>query len=222
MRNLEKDAMEMAARRQKILETGLQLFSRKTIAAVTMNNVADACGIGIATLYRYYRSKPELVMAIANWVWNDYVKKNTQIINDPEKDSLSAIERYGFFIDTFIDLYRNQKDMLRFNQMFNIYVRSEKVPLDQIKEYTDMINALSVRFQEMILRGQQDGTIRNDISGQTIFSSTLHIMLAVTTRYAFGLVYTPEGEGEAEWELQLLKRMLMSEAMAKTKCNFSP
>ena len=214
--------MEMATRRQKILETGLQLFSRKTIAAVTMNNVADACGIGIATLYRYYRSKPELVMAIANWVWDDYVNKNAQIINDPEKDSLSAIERYGFFIDTFIDLYRNQKDMLRFNQMFNIYVRSEMVPQDQIKAYTDMINALSVRFQEMVLRGQQDGTIRNDVSGQTIFSSTLHIMLAVTTRYAFGLVYTPEGEEEAERELQLLKRMLISETEVKVKCNFSP
>lgn len=211
MRNQEKDAIEMAAKKEKILETGFHLFSRKTIPSVTMNDIAKACGIGIATVYRYYRSKPTLVLAIASWLWDGYVKRNTQLLEETESTGYSAIQRYEFFIDTFIDLYRNQKEMLRFNQLFNIYVRSEKVPEDELSAYNHMIGNMSGVFQEMILKGQADGTIRKDIPGETIFSTTLHLMLATTTRYAFGLVYTPEGGEEEERELQLLKRMLVTE-----------
>ena len=211
MRNQEKDAIEMAAKRQKILEAGYHLFSQKTIAGATMNDVADACGIGIATVYRYFRSKPALVMAIATWLWGSYVKENTRLLEETEDQHYSALRRYEFFIDTFIELYRNQKEMLQFNQLFNIYVRSGQVPAREVAAYNKMIESMSGIFQKMILKGQEDGTIRQDISGQTIFSTTLHLMLATATRYAFGLVYTPEGGGEEERELLLMKRMLMSE-----------
>ena len=222
MRNQEKDAIEMAAKRQKILEAGYHLFSTKTISTVTMNEVADACGIGIATLYRYYKTKPILVMAIASWLWENYVKENTHLLEETENVHISAKQRYEFFIETFIDLYRNQKEMLRFNQLFNIYVRSEQVPAGQLDAYNNMIGLMSEKFQEIILKGQQDGTIRKDGSGQVIFSTTLHLMLATATRYAFGLVYTPEGGEEEERELLLMKRMLVSEFTTEAKCNFPP
>ncbi len=221
MRNQEKDAAEMAAKRERILEAGYHLFSRKTIPSVTMNEVAAACGLGIATVYRYYRSKPTLVLAIATWLWDGYVKKTAQLLENTEDIGCSAIERYEFFIDTFIDLYRNQKEMLQFNQLFNIYIRSEEVPESELNAYNHMIGELSERFQEMILKGQQDGTIRSDIPGQAIFASTLHLMLATTTRYAFGLVYTTDGREEEERELQMLKRMLVAEYSAGPKCNYS-
>ena len=217
MRNQAKDAIEMAAKREKILEAGFHLFSKKTIPSVTMNDVANACGLGIATVYRYYRSKPTLVLAIATWLWEGYVTRNARLLEETDISGYTAIQRYGFFIDTFIDLYRNQKEMLQFNQLFNIYIRSEQVPEDELNAYNHMIGNMSGKFQEMILKGMRDGTIRSDISGEKIFSSTLHLMLAVTTRYAFGLVYTPEGGEEEERELQLLKQMLVSEYAAKPR-----
>ena len=220
MRNHEKDAVEMAAKRQKILETGYKLFSEKSIAAVTMNNVADACGIGVATVYRYFRTKLALVLAINTWLWENYVMENDRLLKDTEEAHVSALQRYEFFIDTFIDLYRNHKEMLRFNQLFNIYIRSEQVPPEQLAAYNNMIGMMSGKFQEIILMGQDDGTIRKDISGQDIFSATLHLMLATTTRYAFGLVYTPEGGVEEERELHMLKRMLMSEFASGGKDSF--
>lgn len=222
MRNQEKDAIEMAARRQKILETAFRLFSRKTIPAVTMNNVADACGIGVATLYRYYRTKPALVLAIATWLWEDYAAENLRIADETAKDLRTAADRYAFFIDTFIELFRNHKEMLQFNQLFNIYVRSEKIPADMMRTYTGMIDTMEEKFRTLITKGEHDGTIRADVSEKKLFSTTLHLMLAATTRYAFGLVYTPEGGVEAERELLLLKQMLLSEFVSGPRCNYLP
>ncbi len=222
MRNQEKDAAEMASKRERILEAGFRLFSQKSIPIVTMNDVADACGVGVATVYRYYKTKPALVLAVNTWLWDNYARKNMQILNETEKSQKTALEKYEFFVDTFIDLFRYNKDMLRFNQLFNIYVRSEQLPADQIGAYNHMITQMSGRFQENVLGNRDDGTIRQDVSGQDIFSATLHLMLAATTRYAFGLVYTPEGGAEEERELLMLKRMLVSEFSAKGKCNLSP
>ena len=55
-RNLEKDAIEMAAKNQRILESGFRIFAEKGIEKVTMNDIAEAAEIGIASLYRYYPS----------------------------------------------------------------------------------------------------------------------------------------------------------------------
>ena len=103
-----------------------------------------------------------------------------------------------------------------------MYICSEKVPSEHLAAYSKMIGSLSERFQKNILKGQEDGTIRSDVSGQEIFSATLHLMLAATTRYAFGLVYRPEGGTEEEKELLVLKQMLLSEFTTKGRCNYLP
>ena len=222
MRNQKKDAIEMAAKKQKILATGFRLFSEKTIEKVTMNNVADACGIGVATLYRYYGTKPALVLGIATWLWESYAIKNIRILENMERKETSDVKEYEFFLDAFIDLYRNHKDMLRFNQQFNNFIRSENIAQEQLEPYNRMIKTLEKRFHETVLKGKQDGTIRTDLPEEIIFSTTIHLMLSVTMRYASGLLYEPLGEEEAERELIRLKRMLLTEFAPCEECNFSP
>lgn len=207
MRNPEKIAAEMAERKQLILETGFKLFSEKTIEKVTMNDVAKRCGIGIATLYRYYNGKTPLVLDINTLVWKKYLKEKMGIVTDENRDATGA-ERYAIFVNTFIEMYRNNKDLLRFNQFFNIYMQSEEVDNALVQPLLGMIHMLSNRFHNLYLKGQQDGTLRTDASEQEIFSTTIHIMLAAVTRYAVGLVFMPEGT-DAESELTHLKEMLL-------------
>ena len=61
----------------------------------------------------------------------------------------------------------------------------------------------------MYARAEQDHTIRTDEPEDKMFSKTLHLMLASATRYAVGLVYTPEGEFDPEDELLFLKNVLI-------------
>ena len=49
-----------------------------------------------------------------------------------------------------------------------------------------------------------------------MFSATLHLMLAVVTRYAVGLVYVPENGFDAEKELRLQKGMILKEFTLNT------
>ena len=72
MRDAEKDAIEMSARRVRLLEAGFRLMSARTIEAVKLSEIANEAGIGIATLYRYFKTKPALVIEIGTVLWNKY------------------------------------------------------------------------------------------------------------------------------------------------------
>ena len=208
MRNREKDAVEMAERREAILDAGFKLFAERNIDSVSMNEVAKDAGVGIATLYRYYSLKSELVIAIGARVWNAYIKENSRKFDEAKTETTTAAEEFKFYLESFLDLYRNHKDILRFNQFFNIYLQSEKISETQTAPYMEVIGVFEDRFDKMYRKALRDGTFRTDMPENKMFSATVHLMLAAVTRYAVGLVYTEETD--AEDELQLLKDLLVA------------
>jgi AcrR family transcriptional regulator len=50
--------------RTRILDGALEVFARDGFAAATMASIANAAGVGAASIYRYYESKDELFAAI--------------------------------------------------------------------------------------------------------------------------------------------------------------
>lgn len=205
-RNLEKDAIEMAAKNQRILGNGFRIFAESTIEKVTMYDVAKAAGIAISSLYRYYSTKPKLVMAISTWAWNAYSEENEKREAELLSSDGTAAEMFDFYLESFLDLYRNHKNLLRFNQFFNIYLASGEISKEEMQPYMDMINGLEKRFGRIYSKAQQDNTLCTNLSEKQMFSATLHLMMAVVTRYAIGLVYN--GDLDAE-ELWMQKEMLM-------------
>ena len=203
-RNIQKDTIEMATKEQRILESAFRLFAENTIEKVKLTEVAAAAGIGIASLYRYYPSKPELVMAVNTWAWTNYLADNSL----PLKANMTGAEEFAVHLDAFLDLYRNHKDLLRFNQFFNVYIQSEDIAADKMQDYLQMIRDLEKPFTATYHKGLADSTIKTHLSETKMFSVSLHLMLATVTRYAVGLAYNEDTDAEAE--LELLKEMLLS------------
>lgn len=200
--NPEKDAEQKAATIQKILEAGFHIFAERTIEQVKMTDVADAAGIGVATVYRHFTNKPRLVVAVSVWAWERYLK--SQKAQQPEGGT--AAEDFAFFLDSFLDLYRNHRDILRFNQFFNVYVQSEEIPMEQMEPYMLMIRHLIDQFHKIVAKGQADATLCTEMSEQEMIATVIHLMLAAVTRYAVGLVYTDGSDPERE--LLFLRDML--------------
>ena len=202
--NPETDALRKARTRQRIIEAAFQVFAERTIDAVNMTDIAKAAGLAMTTVYAYYSSKEPLVMDVSTWAWDRYIKGHSGAWS-----SGTAAEMFEFYMDGYIDLYRNHRDLLRFNQFFNVYVQRERVTAETIQPFIGVVDALAGRFHAVYARALRDGTLRTDIREEEIFSTTLHLMLAAVTRYAVGLVY--DAGNDPEQELELLKRVLMRE-----------
>ena len=197
-------------KRQHILETAYDLFSERGIIPVTMTDIAKACGVGRVTVFRYFTTKLDLVVAIGTWKWEEYIKTHDAFVTPEEMARMTGAEYLRFFLDAFLDLYRSHSDILRFNYDFNSFLRYEAGTSAQKQPYLQMANALGARFHELYERGMQDGTLRADIPEITMFSSSFHIMLAAVTRYATGLVVVLEDGSDPESELVMLEKMMLS------------
>ena len=209
MRNKEKDAAQMAIKRKHFLEKAYELFTKKNIESVTMIEVAKECGYGTMTLYRYFSTKPELVVAVAAWIWEQTIREITERRPKAGFEKMMASDIFEFYLDSFIELYRNKRDLLRFNQFFNIYIQSERIDPAVLKPYREIIEGLRTGFHVIYEKAKQDHTVRTDETEEEMFSATLHLMLAAVTRYAIGLVYIPENGFDAEKELEKLKDALL-------------
>ncbi len=211
MHNVEKDEIEMAAKREKMLAAGFRLFSERGIDAVKLQDVANESGIGIATLYRYFSNKLTLAIDIGAQKWREYGEYAAQLRQERRADEMTAAEELEFYFDFFTDLYQNHKDLLRFNQSLNSFVRREGATAEQLRPNTDAIGRFAAFFHGVYEKGRRDGTIRTEQSEEKMFAATAHIMLAVAVRYAEGVLYAAEREEDRTEEFQMLKRALLRE-----------
>ena len=211
MRNGKKDEIRMAAIREDMLAEGFRLFAERGIESVNMQQVADACHVGIATLYRYFRVKLDLVLAIGTRKWQEYDEYAREVRRAHGADDMTAAQELEFYLDFYIDLYEHHKDLLRFNHNFNAYVRREGATPEQLAPYVKAIGQMERFFHDLYEKGKRDGTIRTDMPENKLFAATAHIMLAVGVRYAQGLLYQGDSEEDRTQEYQLLKHMILRE-----------
>ena len=194
--------------RKLFMEKGFELFTTKSIDAVTLQDVADASVHGVATLYRYFTSKTGLLLEISAWKWGEFFRANRKRRPAGGFDRRTAAEMFDFYLDSYLEVYRNYKDLLRFNQMFNIYLRSEEVERGHVDVYQGLMKPITDFVHLLYEKAKVDGTLRTDISETEILSTTIHLMLAAVTRYAIGLVYEPADGFDDLKELESLKEML--------------
>jgi len=211
LRDKEKDAAQMAVKRQAFLDAAFELFTEKGIEAVSLNSIAQKSGYGIATLYRHFSNKVSLVTELVAKKWADYIRYYESMVTDKDLEKMTGAEYMKFYLDSYLVLFRNYKDILRFNYDLNSFLRKEEHSSEHLEPYLRVVDRLGESFHEMYQRGLRDGTLNCEIPEKTMFSSSFHIMLAAVTRYAMGLVYILEQGADPETELLMLEKMLLKE-----------
>ena len=162
MRGVGKEAILIAAKRREFIEQAYILFCEKNIESVSLQDIANRTDYGIATLYRYFTNKPTLVVETAICKWEEYLGVNME--NRPTKDfsGMTAAQIFEFYLESFINLYRNNRDLLRFNQFFNVYIQAENIDPAVMKPYLDFIVRIKDNFNIVFQRSKTDHTMVSD------------------------------------------------------------
>ena len=122
------------AKYQHILEVAFLLFSERGIEPVTMPEVAKASGVGRATLYRYFETKLDLVVAIGTWTWEKYITMHNTSIPKEEMDLMTGAQRLRFYLDSFLDrIYVSQMPkQLHSKDLYSCFPASCSVVSDEL------------------------------------------------------------------------------------------
>ena len=210
MKAPEQDTAAMAERRENLMDTGFRMFSEHSIETVKLQDIATASGVGIATLYRYFGTKADLAIAIGVKLWQQYYEDVEKQFKRIGGDQLNAAEELEFFLDCFIELYRNHKDVLRFNRNFDTYVKHEGCSEEQMRPYNEAVSLFADKFHKLYLKSQNDGTLNVSFTERKFFLNLLYIMLSVAGKYAEGLIYPSNDTSDKTEELYMLKHIILN------------
>lgn len=208
-RNTEKDTLEEARRRKQILEAGFHLFSQQGIENVSMNAVAKAAEVGSTTLFKYYQTKENLVIAISGMVWSRVWQNVLAQMGAAQFAQFTALDLIRLYTDTIVELYQRQPSLLCFSGDYKTFICRQKTQADALREHLDPLQPIQTLFHVAYQRAQTDHSIRTDVPESVLFTGIAIGMLSIAERYAQGIVWTSSGNSEHLQELKMMQDMIL-------------
>ena len=220
MKYREEISNMMAKRRHEVLEVAFTLFAERTIEKVSVNDIASATGIGVATIFRYFGTKLSLCVELGALKWNQFAKEIRRNYEEQNCVKKTAYGEFCFFIESYLLLYKKHQDLLRFNASFDQFVLHEHASSEALTEYYNSVTQFSDLFHEAWEKAQTDHTLRTDIPEQQLFVGTMYMMLTMMQKLASGLIYPQETDTLIpeilKMEQQMVLEYVKGEAMKET------
>jgi AcrR family transcriptional regulator len=92
-------AEHLAARRQQILDAARRRFARDGFHATSMQQVIAEAGLSVGAVYRYFPSKSDLIVAIAQQLADGIAAQLSVIASDPDRSITEVMEAAVGLVD---------------------------------------------------------------------------------------------------------------------------
>jgi AcrR family transcriptional regulator len=154
---------------QRIAAEAKTLFLAEGIDQVKMTDVAARCHLGVATLYRYFRVKKNLVIAAGVLLWKEEYAAFAKISAKCAIEKATGATTLRQLMLHFYDLFRTRKEFFLFVRDFDVFCHQEDVTPEELHDYDQNFIALRDLFLATGKRGEEDGSLRKVDDFETIY-----------------------------------------------------
>jgi AcrR family transcriptional regulator len=186
---------------EKAVEVSAQLFLKNGIEAVKMTDIADECGIGVATLYRYFGTKNGITIAAMTYMWNELNKMFSGIFESKVFLAQTGIKQVNDLMRMFAVLYQAHPAFMRLLAEFDLLLQSEDIPKKDLKDYERSIINFYPVFERAYMTGITDGTVREIPDVKLFYLSYAHTLMELSKKLIQGELLPGDDFSHAEQEL---------------------
>ena len=185
--------------RRLVTEVALELFLEKGVDSVTTRDVAEKSGLTERSVYRYFYSRSDLVLATTFLFWDRLRARVELLESDAEYQKMSGIEQVSFLFDFYSTMFIDNPNDVRFILGAEMNLARESVIVDvtdrppgSFEDDTPLANAIRT--------GLEDGTVSREADVRDLYYMFYDAVLGTMQRH----VLEPIEEDERE---ELLRRM---------------
>ncbi|MBP3857809.1 MAG: TetR/AcrR family transcriptional regulator [Ruminiclostridium sp.] len=181
-----------------------ELFLENGIENVKMTDIAEESGVGVATLYRYFGTKPKIAIDAMTFLWNDLRNLFGGVFDSGTFRSQSGVKQMHDLFRMFIVLFTAHKDFMRLLGEFDRFIIHENVPREELAEYERSVINFYPVVEHAYRTGLSDGTMR-EISDLRVFYLTYaHALTEMCKKFIEGEILPSDDFSDAERELEML------------------
>lgn len=208
LKNMKNDRM------QEAVEATAKLLLSCDVNELKMNDIADICGIGVASLYRYFGTKASLVVKAGSLMWQSVRSLFDGVFECDWYKEKNGLEQLRELMKVFKVLYISHKDFLRFLDSFDRYIVNEKVSAEDMAVYHESVMDLYSLFENAYNTGIADGSLREGIDFKTMYLSLTHALMLMSEKSARGDIFAGESrdfESELDFMIEMAIRYIGKE-----------
>ena len=181
LKNWNEEIEEIRVKRKEyILQSAKRLLLEKDWNEVTIGNIAAEAGISRVTLYKYFNSMQDIIFELQVRSLREIA---TQMNRLGQKGSTGA-ERLSLMMQGMLEVYRDQKEQIRFVAMFDHHYRFT-FPSEEFRlNYKAAIQHDFIDFRSTIREGMQDGSLRDEFDPDLLSEMFTHSVLSLLSRMA--------------------------------------
>lgn len=136
--------------REAILSAGKEIVSQSGIQALNMRELAQKCGISVGSIYNYFPSKEDLIIATVESIWTEIMY-----------DSIGFHSKLGFTENLLFLFESIQKGSKKYPSFFSVHSMSF-ANIDKNKGREVMNRYFSLIKKGLIKALDQDPNVRKD------------------------------------------------------------
>jgi TetR/AcrR family transcriptional regulator, fatty acid metabolism regulator protein len=142
-------------KRRLLLEAAVRVFARKGYHASRVGDIAEEAGVAHGLIYHYFESKEDVLRAVFRETWRELIAT----IRSVEQAGDAPPEQLRKVAEILLRSWRRDPDLVR---VLVLEVTRSQHVRGEMEEIAESFAAI----QEIIERGQADGSIRADLDAR--------------------------------------------------------
>ncbi len=205
----ERKIREKEKRRREILKTAEKLFSGKKGFEATMDDLAEKSELGKGTLYLYFPNKERILLALTEKAIRVLKKRLSNALDE----TATGIEQLSDNGDAFVKFLYEKPFYASLIIKFEKKILTDAASGERVLLVEPILDLL----QKILIKGQEDKTLRSDIGTKELvtilWSQMLGILNTLSGRQEIMEIYGVD----REWIIKGHYRVIMSGLAASDK-----
>ncbi len=162
-------------RKEAIVLTSIDVINEFGIQGLSTREVARRQGISEGTIFKHYRTKNELMLAILD----HYSQYDSDIAESIKLKELDPIEAIRYFIKAYAEYYQNYPQITAITQAYDV-LSYDKELADKVKKiYQDRLGFI----RDLIVEAQENGKILPNTDSEKLADIILGSFSAVCLKW---------------------------------------
>jgi TetR/AcrR family fatty acid metabolism transcriptional regulator len=140
---------------KKILEAAIKIFSKYGYHKSTVSQIAKEAGVADGTIYLYFKNKDDILRSFFNYKTKEVFSK----FKEEVRQGKNALDKLRRLITYHLKAFESNREMAIVYEVET--KRRRHLSDDKIREMSNLYQEI---VKEIIELGQQEGTIRKDLS----------------------------------------------------------
>lgn len=163
------------SRKHSIVASALEIIDTLGIDGLSLRELAKRQGIVEGALYKHFKSKDEILLAVIDY----HARHDSKIISTIENSKKTPKESIIFFIKSFAELFESEPAMTCIMSSYEVLLEDSAV-VNRVKE---IFTSRSDYLTHLVEKGQKEGSICADLQGEDLSDIILGLLRTVTLKW---------------------------------------